>query len=186
MNFCEKIEALHIHDKKIFHKIFLLQKLDIYIKWERNLALYQRRRKIMRNLSLSATKPGNVIKNAMSKEEYLQSLEIVELKGGEIVGQLKRDTPGIDGFYEGVPISLKKYTGSSPSGVLRYSSRAEGRASNAAYSDVELYIDAKGVSSEALLDFIPNGGLSQIPRQGTISSIYINASDGWIVIPGGK
>ena len=79
---------------------------------------------------------------------------------------------GIDGTLDGVPASLKAYSGSSPTAILRYASAAERSAANAGYSGVELFIDAPNVEMSRLLDFGLNGPLNDIPGQGVISSIY--------------
>ncbi|SEH00444.1 RHS repeat-associated core domain-containing protein [Nonomuraea solani] len=129
-------------------------------------------------------RPGSVVPNGMQPHEVAQAREIVELRGGQVVGPRAANEPGIDGWLDGSPISLKGYSGSSPAGVLRHASVAEDSASRAGYSGVELFVDAKNVAGDRLLDFGVNGPLAQIPRQGTISSIYVNTAGGWIVFPG--
>ncbi|UBU14153.1 DUF6531 domain-containing protein [Nonomuraea gerenzanensis] len=133
---------------------------------------------------LPAGKPPNIIPDRMPRAEIPQAQEIVAFRGGEFVGAPTRNFPGIDGWLDGTPASLKGYAGTSPMGVLSHATKAETQARNAGYSGVELFVDAKNVPARQLVDFGVNGPLVQIPRQGTISSIYVNTADGWVVFPG--
>jgi RHS repeat-associated protein len=135
-----------------------------------------------------ALPPGSrsvLVPNRLQSHEVDQARKILQLRGGTLVGQAVRDTPGIDGTLNGTPISLKAYTGRSPSGVLRHASRAEERARAAGYSGVEVFIEAPNVPMQGLLNFATGGPLTQIPRQGTIRSISVLTADGWLVLPGG-
>jgi RHS repeat-associated protein len=127
--------------------------------------------------------PGTVIPNKLLPHEVAQAQSIVDFQGGTFVGNTAKGAPGIDGFLNGNPASLKAYSGSSPAGVLRYASSAEDSALKANYSGVTVYIDAPNVDTSRLLDFAQNGPLTQIPRQGTVSSVYVRTSGGWVVIP---
>lgn len=122
--------------------------------------------------------------NALEPHELAQAQSIVDFRGGTFVGNAQRGAPGIDGTLDGVYASLKTYSGSSPSGVLSHASAAERSARKAGYSGIEVFIDAPGVSRATILDFGRNGPLSSIPSQGTVSSIYVNTADGWVVFPG--
>ncbi|MEV0165163.1 RHS repeat-associated core domain-containing protein [Nonomuraea fuscirosea] len=133
---------------------------------------------------LPAGKPPSVTPNRLRDHEPAQAREVAELRGGHFDGPPTSNWPGIDGWLDGAPVSLKQYTGTSPAGVLRHASKAETSARDAGYSGVELFVDAKNVGRDVLLDFGANGPLAQIPRQGTLSSIYVNSADGWIVFPG--
>lgn len=135
-------------------------------------------------LALPAGSPARVVPNALLPHEIAQAQRLVDFRGGEFMGNVHESAPGIDGLRDGIPTSLKTYSGESPLGVLRHASRAEASAAKAGYADVELFIDAPGVSNAELIDFAGNGPLARIPSQGTISSIYVRASDGWIVFPG--
>ena len=131
-----------------------------------------------------ALAPGanpSIVRNALEPHEFRQAERIVEFRGGAFVGNNARNAPGIDGTLSGIPVSLKSISGSSPTSVLSNASRAERQASNAGFSGVELYIEAPNVSAPALVDFGVNGPLSAIPSQGTISAIYIQTADGWVV-----
>ena len=126
----------------------------------------------------------NSHKNKLSEEEYQQAQEVVQLRGGHIEGQTKSDTPGIDGYLDQKPISLKQYSGESPLGVLKHATRAESQVIEAGLNNIDVYINAKNVSSEILIDFAKNGPLVDIPTQRYISNIYVQTSDGWILIRG--
>jgi hypothetical protein len=134
---------------------------------------------------LKAGTPGRVVRNALMPHEYSFALDIAAFRGGELVGNLTRSAPGIDATLDGVPISLKETTGGLGA-VLKHASKAEASASNAGFSGVELFIKAPNIQSiETLSDFARNGPLTQIPQQGTISSINIQTAAGWYRIPGG-
>ncbi|WP_188195458.1 DUF6531 domain-containing protein [Nonomuraea sp. SYSU D8015] len=132
---------------------------------------------------LTAGTPPSVVRNGLQPHELVQAREIVDFRGGRFVGATPSH-PGIDGWLDGVPVSLKAYSGTSPAGVLRHASLAESSARKAGFSGVDLYVDAKNVPGATMVDFGTNGPLAQIPRQGTINSIYVNSADGWVVFPG--
>jgi RHS repeat-associated protein len=133
--------------------------------------------------ALPTDPPGSVTPNGLEAHEVAQAQSIVDSWGGTFVGNIARDAPGIDGLLDGAPVSFKTYSGVSPAAVLRKASDAEVSALGAHYSGVTVYIDAPKVDTFRLLDFARNGPLQQIPRQGTISSIYVRTSGGWVVIP---
>ncbi|MGB6059368.1 MAG: hypothetical protein WBF71_14010, partial [Microthrixaceae bacterium] len=118
--------------------------------------------------ALPAGWPGRVVANALEPHELAQAQRIGDFRGGTFVGNARRAAPGIDGTLDGVSVSLKLYSGSSPSGVLRHASRAEASAANAGYRGVEVFIDASSVSRSTI---VGNQGLAAIPAQGTVSSI---------------
>ena len=127
-------------------------------------------------------KSGTVEKNHLNDAEYSQAQDIVKLKGGEFVGQETPSLPGIDGHLDGTPISLKATEGSSPYKVLKNAGVAETKAMNAGYSGVDLYVDAKNVPKMDLMDFATGGRLEDIASNGVIKNIYVQTSDGWVLI----
>ncbi|HLX48632.1 MAG TPA: RHS repeat-associated core domain-containing protein, partial [Streptosporangiaceae bacterium] len=134
--------------------------------------------------ALEAGLPGSVVPNALEPHELAQAQSIVDLQGGTFIGNTLKSAPGIDGTLDGVPVSLKAYSGSSPVGVLRHASAAELSARNAGYSGVGLYIDAPNVPMSRLLDFGRHSPLNLIPKQGIINTIYVKTAGGWVVFPG--
>ena len=135
-------------------------------------------------LALPAGSPGQVVANALEPHELVQAQSVVDLRGGTFVGNDARGAPGIDGTLDGTPVSLKTYSGSSPAGVLSHASRAEESARKEGFVDVEVFIDASNVPLETIIDFGTNGPLAEIPSQGTVSSIYVQTADGWVVFSG--
>ncbi len=129
-----------------------------------------------------ANQNGTVERNALADHEYDQALEIVAFKGGHFEGQTISNTPGIDGSLDGVPVSLKEYSGNTGSGVLRHVGKAEQQAMNALLCDVDLYVNAKNVPMDLLIEFAGNGPIVEIPKHGIIKNIYIQTLDGWILI----
>jgi hypothetical protein len=125
-----------------------------------------------------------VVVNKLSAEEAALAKDIVAFRGGIFVGQVKRDLPGIDGFLDGVPVSLKKADGGL-SAVLSRVSKAEAQARNAGYTGVEVFVRAPNVDLGALVDFAQKGPLTKIPTQGTISAINVLTAGGWVRIIGG-
>ena len=98
-----------------------------------------------------------------------------------MVGAAKKSAPGIDGFLEGAPISLKETQGGLAA-VLSHASRAEKSAKAAGYVGVEVFIKAPNVEAAKLLGFINGGPLAKIPTQGTVKAINVLTKDGWIRI----
>lgn len=127
---------------------------------------------------------GTVVGNALSPAEVAQAGVVVGYRGGDFVGVLKRNEPGIDGTLDGVPVSLKSYSGDKPLGVLTAATKSERQLKNAGYTQVELYVSAPNVSREVLEDFAGKGPLAKIPYQGTISTVYVRTKDGWVVLGG--
>lgn len=132
---------------------------------------------------LGAAGGGSVTRNALNPAEFRQAQAIVDFRGGRFDGAPRSSFPGVDGWLDGTPVSLKAYAGQSPAGVLRHASSAETSARNAGYAGVTLYVDAPNISASRLIDFTSNGPLSQISRQGTIDQIYVNTRDGWVLLP---
>ena len=124
--------------------------------------------------------PGKtLIKNKFEPHEAAFAEEILEHRGGTIVGPLKKSQPGIDGTIDGRPMSLKETQGGLGA-VLRHASQAEAKARKAGVSDVEVFIKAPNVSTQSLLDFGNSGPLGQIPSQGTVSAINVLTANGWV------
>jgi hypothetical protein len=127
----------------------------------------------------------SLVANALEPHEQAFAREILEHRGGTITGATVRSFPGIDGTVDGAPLSLKETQGGLAA-VLRHASKAEAQAESAGYSGVELFIRAPNVAPEALLDFVRDGPLAEIPRQGTISAITVLTAGGWVRILGGS
>jgi len=132
---------------------------------------------------LPAGRPGTVIRNKLDQHEFDFAQDIIRERGGQFIGQPTRDLPGIDGTLNGVPISLKETKGGLGA-ILRHVSKAEEKARNAGYQGIEVYVKAPNVDRASLLDFAQKGPLMDIPNQGTISSINVRTSDGWVQITG--
>ncbi|MEZ6121518.1 MAG: hypothetical protein R3C28_33855, partial [Pirellulaceae bacterium] len=128
--------------------------------------------------------PKSVTRNRLSNAEFAFAKKISDHRGGDLVGQATKDTPGIDGTLDGTPISLKQTRSSSPAAVLTAASKAETSARNAGHKDVEVFIEAENIPVFLLAEFTRNGPLTDIPLQGTISRISVLTADGWYVIPG--
>jgi hypothetical protein len=121
------------------------------------------------------------VRGGLSDAEVAFAREIEGFRGGAFEGVPTRSAPGIDGFLDGIPISLKETQGGL-SAVLKHASKAEAQALNAGYKGVDLYIRAPNVARQPLLDFAAKGGLAKIPTQGTIQSIHVYTSDGWVPV----
>ena len=121
------------------------------------------------------------VRGGLSDAEVAFAREVQGFRGGAFEGVPTRSAPGIDGFLDGVPISLKEMKGGLGA-VLKHASKAEAQAANSGYKGVDLYIRAPAVGRQPLLDFAGKGGLAKIPTQGTIRSIHVYTSDGWVPI----
>jgi RHS repeat-associated protein len=133
--------------------------------------------------ALPPGRPGSVTPGGLASHEAAFAEEIVGFQGGDFVGVPKRSTPGIDGFLDGVAVSLKETTGGLAA-VLRHASKAEKSAQKAGFSGVELFLKAPNVGKAQLLDFAGEGPLTAIPNQGTISSVNVFTRDGVVRVIG--
>lgn len=64
-----------------------------------------------------------------------------------------------------------RHQNTSVSGVLKHVNKSETQVAN-----------AKNISKEALIDFVDNGSLVDIPNQGYIKNIYVQTANGWVLI----
>ncbi|HYQ40907.1 MAG TPA: RHS repeat-associated core domain-containing protein [Polyangiaceae bacterium] len=126
-------------------------------------------------LLFAPPRPGSVTKNRLSKREYGFAKEIVAYQGGRFDGQTTSNLPGIDGTIDGVPAQLKQLSGKSPTSVSGAGKEAGVKATNAGVSGVEVFINAPGVSQEAVLA----GPLGQILlQQPSLAAITVFTKDG--------
>ena len=107
--------------------------------------------------------------------------QILDHQGGTFVGALRRSQPGVDGTLNGLPVALKETEGGLAA-VLRHASVAEKQIVKAGHHGVDVYIKAPNVAKDALTDFVRNGPLGMIPRQGTVTGVHVLTRDGWVVI----
>jgi RHS repeat-associated protein len=131
--------------------------------------------------ALPPGRPNVLIRNKLEPHEVSFAEQILEHRGGTMVGQSKRGTPGIDAMLDGTPVSLKQTKGQLGA-VLRRVSEAEAQAKAAGVSGVEVFVKAPNVERSNLVDFARKGPLVEIPSQGTVTSINVLTSDGWVRI----
>jgi hypothetical protein len=67
-------------------------------------------------------------------------------------------------------------------GVLKYVSRSEIQIKNAGIEGADIYVNAKNLPSETVIDYAQKGALKDIPTQGVVDNVYIQTSDGWVHI----
>jgi hypothetical protein len=121
------------------------------------------------------------VPNRMSPAEVAHAQDLGNHSGaGSFVGQTQKDMPGIDGWMDGVPTSLKDTQSSSPAAVLRNASKAESQLANAGYAGGVVSIRATNVSDAAMRDFISKGPFASITQQGTVGQIFVKTDSGWI------
>ncbi|WP_329956603.1 beta strand repeat-containing protein [Collimonas humicola] len=135
-------------------------------------------------LALPAPQPGLVIRNSLSDAEYLQAQDIVNFKGGNFEGAPTSNFPGIDGWLNGTPVQLKIVTGGSLSAIQRNIVGAANDMSKMGYIG-DVYIDATstGISMNSITDFVkPGTPISNILNEGTVNSVHIKTSSGWLLL----
>ena len=123
----------------------------------------------------------------MNEEELAFAEEIVSFRGGEFVGQAKKDLEGIDGFIDEVPATLKVLTTKNVQTVLDRLREAEIAAIDAGYAaGVEAFVSAKNIPARDLLAVqdargaIIRATIESYPRQGILKAVNILTSDGWL------
>lgn len=118
----------------------------------------------------------------MSAAEVAQAADIVAFKGGTFVGQPTSNTPGIDGWLDGVPVSLKELTGNGMTAVQR--NIVDGTRQMKAASQVgDMYIDATktGISVQEVTNWVkPGTPISNILNEGAVNNI--NIKNGWVTL----
>ena len=144
----------------------------------------------------------NVIINGLKSHEIVQAQNIVKDFGGTFEGVpvLKAgeklngkvlaspDYPVIDGWYkttrgENIPISLKELTSSNPLSILQDVSKANRIGKEYGISNSTMFVDAKNMSSNQLIDFARNGPLSgNALKQGVINRVVVRTKDSLITI----
>ncbi|GIH02085.1 hypothetical protein Rhe02_01520 [Rhizocola hellebori] len=130
--------------------------------------------------------PCIVTPNRMSPTEAAHAKELGDYAGaGNFVGQTAPNMPGIDGWMDSIPTSLKDVTGASPTAVFRHASKAESQLRNAGYSNGIVSIRASNVSDAVMRDFIAKGNFADITTQGTVGQIFIKTDSGWIYCTNG-
>jgi RHS repeat-associated protein len=135
---------------------------------------------------LKAGSPGVVIVNELSAEEAAFAEEIVSFRGGKFVGQVVNETPGIDGFIDEVPASLKVLPTKSVQTVLDRLKEAQDAAANAGYFGTELFVSAKNIKALDLLAVSDSRGaliratIESYPRQGILKAVNILTANGWL------
>lgn len=135
-------------------------------------------------LILPAPQPGSVVKNAMSELETAQAQDIVNFKGGKFIGQPESNTPGIDGWLDGVPVSLKEVTGKGMTAVQRNIVNGTKQMVNSNQIG-DMYVDAvkSGVSLQDVAGWIkPGTPISNILNEGSVNNIIIKTTNGWITL----
>ncbi len=138
-------------------------------------------------LLLESQGTGTVLRNKLDSTEVGFAQEIVDFRGGDFVGPPTGNFAGIDGWLDAgknLPAQLKVFTGGSPQAVARYASQAEAKALKAGYTNVEVFISAKQLSANDVINYSPLRGsgnpLSQIPSQGVVKTINVLTKDGWV------
>jgi len=100
-------------------------------------------------------------------------------RGGEFIGAIRNNLPGIDGFLDGLPAQLKGVSGRSPTAVTQAVKDAAINAKNAGFTGVEVFIKAPRVGAEAVL----NGPIKNIIlQQPSLSAINVFTADGVVRI----
>jgi mRNA degradation ribonuclease J1/J2 len=132
---------------------------------------------------LKAGTPVRVVVNALEQHEAAFAEEIVSFRGGEFVRNVKRYAPGIDGFFQGIPASLKVLDTPRVENMVDQIFRARGQLTNAGYFGAEIFISAKNITSSAILK---TPGVLQdiegVSRSGIAQAVNILTEQGWIRI----
>jgi len=138
----------------------------------------------LKQLALPTSKPGLLVPNAMSAAEAAQAADIIAFKGGKFVGQLTSNTPGIDGWLNGVPVSLKEVTGNGMTAVQRNIVDGTKQMVNAKQVG-DMYIDAArtGITVQDVTDWVkPGTPISNILSEGAVNNINIKTANGWVTL----
>ncbi len=126
--------------------------------------------------------PGKLFRKNLDDTELTFAQEIVDAKGGMLIGPIQKNKPAIDGFYGGHPMQLKEVTGA----IDRVNAAIRDAETNAKnYRSLDVYVRALGFTRAQILTFVQ---FSVIPRRtlgGIIHAIDILTADGWVHVEGG-
>jgi hypothetical protein len=135
---------------------------------------------------------GTVINfETFEAHELIQAREIVQRWGGTIKGAPTNNYEAIDGWWNGLNMSLKMRSGDSPIVVMNAIKDAKDKINNwlagggdpARVQNVVLFVSAKNVDAARIIDFEANGGkFKQILGEGYIDVMYVLSKDGWMVL----
>lgn len=131
---------------------------------------------------LPAAKPGVVVANAMNPTEISQANDIVAMQGGKFVGAPTNNYPGIDGWIDGVPASLKSVTGNGMNAVQRNIVTGANQMSKAGEVG-NIYVDATraGVNVQDVTKWAqPGTPISNVLNEGAVNNIVIKTLNGWV------
>ncbi|RUS67726.1 tRNA nuclease CdiA-2 [Saezia sanguinis] len=146
-----------------------------------------------------------VISNGMSAAESAQAGRIIAQSGGTFEGVPKliqgesivggtvvpsTRYPAIDGWHhlaggEKIPVSLKEVTGNSPQKILGEIREGVRVGADHNISNATMYMDARNMSADVVIDFANKGALTQSGRvldQGVFNRIIVNTKDGFVTI----
>jgi len=121
----------------------------------------------------------SVLPGILDPHELAQVNRILNLRGGKFVGPPTRAFPGIDGWLDGLTISLK--TGNDLNAILNVTREAADKAAKFGHTGVELFIDSRMVKGADIILDLPRL-LVGVLREGTISVVNIETASGWIRI----
>lgn len=120
----------------------------------------------------------------MSAAETAQAADIVAFKGGKFVGQPASNTPGIDGWLNGVPVSLKEVTGNGMTAVQRNVISGANQMSKAGQVG-DMYVDATkaGVATQDVTSWVkPGSPIANVLNEGVVNNINIKTTNGWVIL----
>ena len=123
---------------------------------------------------------GSVDPGAMDEVELDQAWAFVGQFGGQFIGQAVFNQAGIDGSYEGIPISFKAISPdvTNPTGALVTNiGRAARDAQKAGESGVWLVVRALGMTQAQAVDV---NKISSVMLTGVITRVSIETSTGWV------
>lgn len=112
----------------------------------------------------------------------------MSFRGGQFVGPPTGNFPGIDGWIDGIPASLKVLSTSNLQGVVDQVERGTQQALSAGYTSGELFVKAPNFSSADF--FSANGGsyfqdVNVQVNKGAFNAVNIQFSNGWVRIVSG-
>jgi YD repeat-containing protein len=135
-------------------------------------------------LSLPPGSPGKVIRNSLDNLEYQQALDLVEFRGGVFEGAPKARFPGIDGWLDGTPVSLKRMQSESIFSLQRNIVKgADSLAKQNYIGDIALDATFSKLTFRQISEFVkPGSPIGNILGEGVVNNVYIKTRGGWMNI----
>jgi len=136
-------------------------------------------------IALPLGRHGQIIRNFLLDAEVEQVQRLLEARGGgEFIGQTVPNMPGIDGWLDGVPTSLKRLNSTNPLRLFDFARKAWRKLAETEYRGARVHIDARMLTVQQVINFVTGEKASptwgRILSSQTVTHLSVLTSDGLV------